>query len=181
MEETLENIIHHCKNNNRKAQEKLYKLLSAKVYALCLRYVAVEDAKDALHDAFYTAFTKINQYKNIGSFEGWLKQIAVNICLQKLQKQHFFIEGDIIEEAEEITIHTTENFTQEQVLSLLQEMPLRYKTVFNLFLIEKFSHQEIAKMLQISEGTSKSNLFKAKKWMQQKLVENQNMRKKYEK
>ncbi len=173
MEETLENIIAQCKNHNRKAQETLYNLLSAKIYALCLRYLATEDAKDALHDAFFIAFTKINQYKNKGSFEGWLRQIAVNICLQKLKKQHFFVDGELIEETEEIEINTTENFTQEQILALLQQMPLRYKTVFNLFLIEKFSHQEIARMLQINEGTSKSNLFKAKKWMKQKLLETQ--------
>ena len=139
-----------------------------------MRYVSVEDAKDVLHDTFYIAFTKINQYKNTGSFEGWLKQIAVNICLQKLQKQHFFTDGELVEETEDIEILTeTKQFTQEQILTFLQQMPSRYRIVFNLFLIEKFSHQQIGKMLQISEGTSKSNLFKAKKWMKQKLLENQ--------
>lgn len=165
MKDNLELYIKKCVENDREAQLKLYQLLSPVLYGLCLKYMRNEhDAKDVFQEAFVIAFQKIGQYKFEGSFEGWIKRIFINKLLETLKKKKkdvLFLDvfdTDVIEE-EELELAPIE---QEKLLEYIQELPDQYRMVFNLFVFEKMKHKEIAKQLEITEGTSKSNLNRAK-------------------
>jgi RNA polymerase sigma factor (sigma-70 family) len=180
----LANIIEGCKRRDKKAQSKLYELFSPGLFALCMRYVENQsDAEDILHDTFIKVFSKIDNYEPKGSFESWLKTIFVNDSLKFLRsrsKSSVFEnelmgheEGGTTDE-EALTIKESilnAGFSKMDLLQVLQELPDGYRLVFNLFYFEKYGHKEISKMLDISEGTSKSQLFKAKKVLQVKLYE----------
>ncbi len=160
---SLDILIQKCKKNDTKAQSEIYKLFSGKLFAVCLKYSRNHaDAEDNLQDAFVTIFKKISQYKKKGSFEGWLKRIAVNTALQKYRRKGVFnivneddIE-DIVVEIEDYSIDI--NF----LLKSIQELPDRYRHVFNLYVLDGYSHKETAKMLDITTGTTKSNLARAR-------------------
>lgn len=166
----LEDLIEKCKKEDPQAQGKLYSLFSSKLYAVCLKYSpnAVE-AQDNLQDAFITIFQKIGQYQHKGSFEGWIKRIAVNTVLQKYRKERVFeiVNEEAIEDAE-VEIDETD-ITLDYLLKLIQELPNRYRMVFNLYVLDGYSHQETADMLEISVGTSKSNLARAKMILKSKI------------
>lgn len=167
----LELLIEKCKKNDTKAQSELYKLFSGKLFALCLKYSRnYVEAEDNLHDAFVTIFEKISQYKYKGSFEGWLKRIVVNTALQRYRGKSVFnivnennIEEDIIE------IEDDNDVGIDFLLLSIQELPDRYRLVFNLYALDGYSHKEIAKMLDISTGTTKSNLSRARKILKNKI------------
>jgi len=160
---SLDQLIHDCKKNDTNAQSDLYKLFSSKLFALCLKYSRTRvEAEDNLQDAFVTIFKKIVQYKNKGSFEGWLKRITINTALQ-----HYRHEGvlDIINEneIEDVIVEIDEGkISLDFLLKSIQELPDRYRLVFNLYVLDGYSHKEIADMLNISLGTSKSNLSRAR-------------------
>ena len=154
------------------AQAKVYQLFSGKLFALCLKYSKnYEDAEDTLQDSFLTIFEKINQYKNKGSFEGWMKRITINTALQKYrEKSHLrIIKEEDIESGEITTSVDNEDMSLDFLLSCVQQLPDRYRLVFNLYALDSFSHKEIAEMLKISEGTSKSNLSRARVLLKQKV------------
>ncbi|WP_340076085.1 sigma-70 family RNA polymerase sigma factor [Leptobacterium sp. I13] len=159
----IEKLIEDCKNQDRKAQQQLYKLFGSKIYSICLRYSKNKaDAEDSLQDSFLTIFDKIGRYKHKGSFEGWMCRIAINTVLQKFRKERVFdLISDEVEEDTEVIIEGS-HLDINYLLKLIQKLPDRYQAVFNLYVIDGFSHKEIAEKLNISEGTSKSNLSRAR-------------------
>jgi len=169
----LDQLIKKCKNKNAKAQEQLYQLYGSKLFSICLKYSKdYASAEDTLQDAFITIFDKINQYKNTGSFEGWIKRITINTALQKYRKQKLF---EIIneEQIEEVEIDLEEEeISLDYLLKIIQQLPDRYRLVFNLYVLDGYSHKEIAKMLEISIGTSKSNLARARYILKDKIESN---------
>ena len=167
----IERLLHECKKNNTQAQEQLYKLLAPKLFAVCLKYSRNhEEAQDNLQESFLIIFDKLKQFKNEGSFEGWAKRLVVNYVLQQYRKQGTFLElvSDNIFVVEEIEIED-ESITMEFLLKIIQELPDRYRLIFNLYVVDGYSHKEIAKMLEINEGTSKSNLARAKMILKEKI------------
>ena len=167
----IERLLHECKKNNTQAQEQLYKLLAPKLFTVCLKYSRNhEEAQDNLQESFLIIFDKLKQFKNEGSFEGWAKRLVVNYVLQQYRKQGTFLElvSDNIFVVEEIEIED-ESITMEFLLKIIQELPDRYRLIFNLYVVDGYSHKEIAKMLEINEGTSKSNLARAKMILKEKI------------
>lgn len=160
---SIKQLIQKCKKQDIKAQEQLYRLYSHKLFAVCLKYSkGYPQAEDNLQDAFLVIFEKISQYKHKGSFEGWMKRITINVALQKYRKQTVFEiirEEDIKEPEIEID---NEEVSLDFLLGIIQQLPNRYRQVFNLYALDGFSHKEISKILNISTGTSKSNLARAR-------------------
>lgn len=160
---SLNQLIENCKRNDTKAQGELYKLFASKLFSLCLKYSRNHaEAEDNLQDAFITIFNKIEQYKGKGSFEGWLKRITVNTALQRYRSQKVF---DIVNEntVEDVEVDIEEsNYSIDYLLQIIQELPDRYRLVFNLYVLDGYSHKDIAEMLKINVGTSKSNLARAR-------------------
>jgi RNA polymerase sigma-70 factor (ECF subfamily) len=167
---SLEQLIEECKKNDVKAQSQIYKLFASKLFSFCLKYSKnYAEAEDNLHDAFVTIFKKISQFKNIGSFEGWMKRITINTALQRYRSVGVF---DIVNEnqIEEETIEVDEDSIKiDFLLRIIQELPNRYRLVFNLYVLDDYSHKEIAEMLNISTGTSKSNLARARMILKEKI------------
>lgn len=169
----IEQLIHECSNNNTKAQEQVYRLLAPKLFAVCLKYSRnYEEAQDNLQESFLILFDKIKQYKSSGSFEGWAKRIVINYVLQQYRKQNIFeIVSEKIPAEEEIEIDD-ENISLEFLTKIIQELPDRYRLVFNLYVLDGYSHKEISEMLEINIGTSKSNLARAKAILKNKIESN---------
>jgi RNA polymerase sigma factor (sigma-70 family) len=165
---SLNQLIENCKTDDTKAQGELYKLFSSKLFSICLKYSRnYAEAEDNLQDAFLTIFAKIEQYKHKGSFEGWLKRITVNTVMQQYRKEKVF---EIVNEdvAEEIDIEIEEDSVSlDFLLKCIQELPDRYRLVFNLYVLDGYSHKEIASMLNINIGTSKSNLARARQQLKE--------------
>lgn len=170
----IKQIIQRCKKQDIKAQEELYRLYSHKLFAVSLKYSgSFQQAEDNLQDAFLMIFRKIEQYKSKGSFEGWLKRIVITTALQKYRKQAVFeiIREDHLSEPEiEIDEDTV---SVDFLLKIIQDLPERYRQVFNLYALDGFSHREIAELLNISTGTSKSNLARARVILKKNIEANQ--------
>lgn len=170
---STEELITRCQDNDRQAQELLYRQYSSVLYGMCLKYAPNQmEAEDNLQDAFITIFQRIGQYQGKGSFEGWMKRIAINTVLQKYRQKRLYDlpADDLIEEK------LDENLDDGSValplpflLSIIQELPERYRLVFNLYVLDGHTHKEIAELLGISDGTSKSNLARARQLLQQKI------------
>ena len=148
------------------AQSEIYELYADVLFGICLKYSRnYQDAEDTLQDSFLIIFDKITQYNKKGSFEGWLKRIAINTALQKYRKKtplELVKEVTDIEDLVEIDFKD-KNLDIDFLLNLIQQLPDQYRLVFNLYVLDSYSHKEISKMLNISEGTSKSNLSRARK------------------
>tara|TARA_R100000935_G_C2773398_1_gene138603 strand:+ start:31 stop:573 length:543 start_codon:yes stop_codon:yes gene_type:complete len=171
---SLNQLIHNCKKQDVKAQEQLYRLYANKLFAVCLKYSSsYQQAEDNLQDGFMIIFEKIKQYQDKGSFEGWMKRIMINTTLQKYRKQTVFeivneehlSEPDIEIDEDEVSV--------DYLLNIIQELPERYRQVFNLYAMDGFSHKEISEMLQITTGTSKSNLARARIILKEKIEASQ--------
>jgi len=171
----LEQLIHECTKNNTKAQEQLYHLLAPKLFAVCLKYSrSYEEAQDNLQEAILLIFEKIGQYKNSGSFEGWAKRVVINYVLQQYRNQKVFeIVSEKIPDTDDVEIED-ENISIEFLTKIIQELPDRYRLVFNLYVMDGYSHKEIAEILDINIGTSKSNLARAKAILKDKIESNNN-------
>jgi RNA polymerase sigma factor (sigma-70 family) len=160
---SLEQLIEHCKKNDAKAQSQIYKLYSGTLFSLCLKYSKnYVEAEDNLQDAFVTIFKKIAQFKSLGSLEGWMKRIVINTALQRYRSVGVF---DIVNEdqIEDVSIEIDEDSVSiDFLLGIIQALPDRYRLVFNLYVLDDYSHKEIAEMLNIATGTSKSNLARAR-------------------
>jgi len=156
------------------SQSQVYQLFAGKLFALSLKYCRnYQDAEDVLQDSFINAFHKIHQFKNKGSFEGWLRRIVITTALQKYKEHsplHVLKDENYMEE--EVTLDES-SVSLDVLLTFIQSLPDRYRLVFNLYVLDNYSHKEISEMLSISEGTSKSNLFRAKKILKSKLEEYQ--------
>lgn len=174
----LNELIEQCRQNDVSAQAKVYQMFSGKLFALCLKYSKnTADAEDVLQDSFITIFKKVSQYKGAGSFEGWLKRITINTALQKYrQKSRLEVVRNDELPTEEVYVEVQEDIETDFLLGLIQQLPDRYRLVFNLYVLDHFSHKEIAEMLEISEGTSKSNLSRARAILQEKVIEYQKKR-----
>ncbi|MFL9830769.1 sigma-70 family RNA polymerase sigma factor [Flavobacterium sp. ST-87] len=158
---------------HRDAQRQVYELMAPKLYRTCKRYLKKEEEiEEALADAFYTIFTKLDQLKEWGAFESWSRKITVNHCLATIKKKTNFnlYLDDVSMISQPFTDEVTE-LEEEDLLHLLDQLPEGCKTIFNLFVIEGYAHKEIAAMLHISEGTSKSQL-NASKTKLKELVNN---------
>ena len=168
---SLEQLIKKCIKQDAKAQSQLYKQYASKLFSVCLKYSNnYVEAEDNLHDAFITVFSKIDQYKNKGSFEGWLKRIAINTSLQRYRENVGVF--DIVNEGniEDVTVDINdEDVNIDFLLQIIQELPDRYRLVFNLYVLDGYSHVEISKLINISTGTSKSNLARARMILKEKI------------
>lgn len=166
---TEKELVEACLRNEPKAQEELYRRFSSVMFAICMRYGKnQENAADMLQDSFIRVFTNLKNFRFEGSFEGWMKRVAVTTCLDwnKKVKSEPFTED--IDAAMFISSQNQifENLEAKSLISMLQILPAGYRTVFNLYALEGFSHAEISEMLGISESTSKTQLFKARKILQ---------------
>lgn len=167
---SLEELIKRCKEQNRKAQEELYRKYSSVLFGMCLKYSKNKtEAEDNLHDSFMTIFDKIDQYNNRGSFEGWMKRITVNTVLQKYRKERHL---DVVSEnmGQEVDIDTHDApISLSLLLGFIQELPNKYRLTFNLYVLDGYSHKEISEMLGTSTGTSKSNLARARMILKERI------------
>lgn len=170
----IEQLINDCKRRNTKAQEQVYKTLSPKIFAVCLKYSrSYAEAQDNLQEGFLLIFEKIDKYEFKGSFEGWCKRVVINYVLQQYRNQNVF---EIISEniPDETSLEIEDDTVSIEFLTkIIQELPDRYRLVFNLYVMDGYSHKEIAQMLGISVGTSKSNLARAKGILKEKIELNE--------
>ncbi len=170
-----EELIKRCRRKDRAAQKLLFEKYSDKMFGVCKRYVKNhEDAEDVLVEGLFKVLTKLDKYKGTGSFEGWIRRILVNECLMHLRKKHNF---RMTVEVSNIDIQTRANIEDDMaaqdILNLLDLLPIGYRTVFNMYVLEGFKHKDIAEQLGISINTSKSQLLLARKRLQTLIKKNQ--------
>lgn len=168
----LDEIVKSCQKGKSSAQKQMYDALSGKMYAVCLRYCKDRtEAEDCLQEGFIKVFNNIGKFKFNGSFEGWVRRIIVNTVIEVYRKKRPEVLVD------EFPILTDENevnafdvgLSQDELMEMIQQLPPRYKIVFNLYVLDGFSHAEIAETIGISIGTSKSNLARARKWLKENI------------
>lgn len=161
-------LINRAKKQEREAQEELFTIHSPKMLGVCRQYVKdLHHAEDLMLQGFYKVFTNLSTFKGDGSFEGWIRKIMVNTCVSYLRKKNPIQLSDEEYVFNEVVIENIENTTVEDIQKLIDELPEGYKIVFNLYAIEGYKHSEIAEKLKITESTSKSQLHKARKWLQE--------------
>jgi RNA polymerase sigma-70 factor (ECF subfamily) len=170
----IKNIINGCLNGNRRDQELLYRRHAPKLYAVCLQYSGNdEEARDILQEGFIKIFENLTHYKYEGSFEGWMRRIIVNTALERFRSRHNLYRVDDIDQIPEPDAEPdNEDYAGLEAVDLMEiirELPPKYRMVFNLFAIEGYSHKEISQMVNISEGTSKSNLARARIILQRRV------------
>jgi RNA polymerase sigma factor (sigma-70 family) len=168
-------ILAACIDGNRNAQRLLYEHFSAKMFGVCLRYASdYHNAEDILQESFVKVFNNLDKYRGSGSFEGWLKRICINTAIEHCRKakawQHTCELEDACASSAEVSANS--RLAKDELLKLVQRLPMGYRTIFNLYAIEGYSHKEIAEMLRISEGTSKSQLARARDTLQKMLHRN---------
>lgn len=156
-------------------QEELYLRFSPKMYAVCFRYAAnATDAQDLLQEGFIKVYRNLHRFRAEGSFEGWIRRVFVNTSIEHYRKKS--LQLSTVSEKEEATIEdpdisALDQMAERDILRIIQELSPGYKTVFNLYVVEGYSHKEIGEMLGISEGTSKSQLARAKSILQKKIAQ----------
>jgi len=161
--------------NNRHAQHQIYSKFSPKMLSVCRQYIKdLHQAEDIMITAFMKVFTSLKNFEHKGSFEGWIRRIMINECISfiRVQKKVKFIEDE--EYFEERYNNIESQFSVEDIQFLIDNLPDGYRMVFNLYAIEGFKHQEIATMLGINEGTSKSQLSHARKMLQEQINKQKN-------
>ncbi len=172
MRENLNDIIEGCKIEDRVAQANLYKRFAPALYAICLRYCShTQDAEDCLHDGFMKIFSQIRKYKNNVPFEGWIKRLMINFCIDKYRRR---VMMESIDESHFEGYETEDDdfgADEDMLLEALSVLPPRYRAIFNLFAIENYSHKEIAEEFNIAESTSRSNYLRAKRIVSKKMTE----------
>ncbi|MBS1655086.1 MAG: sigma-70 family RNA polymerase sigma factor [Bacteroidetes bacterium] len=155
---------------NRQAQSALYEMFSPKMFVVCMRYArSREEAEEVLQEGFLKVFQFLHQFKNAGSFEGWIRKIMVNCALQRLRSKSQLapvLQIEAYDNNFKVDEHTESRISAKELLELVMLLPPAYKMVFNLYVFEGYKHKEIAEMLGISEGTSKSNLSDARAFLQ---------------
>lgn len=166
---TLEALIKGCEAGDSRAQRVLYERFSGRMLSICMRYMGRRDkAEDVMINAFMKIFDKIGSYKAEGSFEGWMRRVVVNDCLSEIRKErNMYLEVSVEEVSEEPDFDLLDGYLEaEDLLRMVEELPVGYRTVFNLYAIEGYSHKEIGEQLGISENTSKSQLSRARTLLQ---------------
>lgn len=167
---SLKELISGCKKGDRKSQEQLYKNYASILFGICLKYSRSKvEAEDNLHDSFMTIYDKIGQYKSKGSFEGWMKRIAINTVLQKYRKEQHLkvISENLMEEIELDSAYG--DISLQTLLKYIQELPNKYRLTFNMYVLDGYSHKEISEELGTSLGTSKSNLARARMILKERI------------
>jgi RNA polymerase sigma-70 factor (ECF subfamily) len=177
----LQALIDGCLKGDRRSQQAIHKMFYGKMKAICMRYTRDNDqAMDIVQDGFIKVFNSLDKYTGVGSFEGWMRRIIVNLCIDRFRR----LKRDVVLFEDSVTLENYEdnlddevdeedneiyNITQEQIIEAMQQLSPAYRTVFNLYVFENYSHQDIAEALEISIGTSKSNYAKARKNMKKLL------------
>lgn len=170
--EDLDKIVRDCAAGDVRAQEKLYRRLAPVMYGVCLRYARdAAEAEDNLQDGFVKVFTHIRDFRFQGSLEGWVRRIMINVSLEKYRKQH------LVNSVEDVGIYAgelhandiLEKISAGELTELIQQLPPRYRMVFNLYVMEGMNHQQISEEMGITTGTSKSNLARARELLQKKV------------
>jgi len=173
-----ENIIAGCIAGDRSMQKLLYSKYASVMLSICMRYCKSKDeAEDVLQDGFIKVFGSISNFRKEGSFEGWIKRIIVNTALNNCRdnlKRNNHLCIDDIEETVRLQDINNDSLSENELLKMIQELPEGYKMVFNLYAFEGYSHKEIGDLLGISESTSKSQLSRARMFLQNKLKEYNN-------
>ena len=179
--EQLKAIIDGCLQNDRRSQEQLFKLFYGKMLPVCIRYVSDRDtAQEVLQEGFIKVFEKLGAFDHKGSFEGWIRRIVANTAIDAIRKSkkdpyRTDNDNDFKIGAEDLMVDREEMETldlkAEVAMAAVQKLSPAYRAVFNLYVLEEYSHKEIGAILGISEGTSKSNLAKAKMNLQKILSE----------
>ncbi len=177
LQDPYSSLVAKCRKQDRRAQRELYEKLSMRMFPVCLRYMGErEQARDVLHDGFITLFSKLSDYRGEGMFEGWARRIFVTACLMQLRKtdilkQAVQIDGESskAEATLELDPEETAQMDADKLMEMIVSMPDGFRTVFNLYAIEGFSHKEISKMLNLSEGGCRSQLSRARAWLQERI------------
>jgi RNA polymerase sigma factor (sigma-70 family) len=172
--ESLEEIIEGCKKGKQIAQKHLFERYSGRMFGLCLYYTRnTEEAEDILHDGFIRIFENIDKFRD-GNLEAWMKRIFINLALSRFRRMGRVTAVEDLSrvESSEGNVYHEAHMQHDELLQLVRKLPPQYQLVFNLYAIQGYSHKEIADMLKIDEGTSKSNLSRARKILQTKLKEN---------
>lgn len=155
-------------------QEELYRRFAPKMYAVCMRYANnADDAQDLLQEGFIKVYRNLEKFRAEGSFEGWVRRVFVNTSIEHFRRKNTLYsitekEENVIEDSD---ITALDNLAEKDIIALVQELSPGYRTVFNMYVVEGYSHKEIGKILGISEGTSKSQLARAKAILQKKVQE----------
>jgi len=172
--ENLKILIDGCRKGNASSQEKLYRQFSEAMYGLCLQYASnEEDAKDILQDGFLKVFRKIKQVKEPKALPGWIRRIMINTALERYRSQivleRIDHQHEYLDRPDDDSV--LDQLSAETLVELIRSLTPKYRMVFNLYAVEGYSHKEISEMLNISEGTSKSNLSRARSILQEKVIE----------
>jgi RNA polymerase sigma factor (sigma-70 family) len=175
LDKELIEIIEQCQKNDRKAQELLYRRYSNVLFSICLRYSGnYENAQDVFQEGFILIFKKITQYSFSGSFEGWIKRVMVNLNLEKHRQKEIWLteieENMPLIDEEDNDLNDFQNVNYQDLIKYVQNLPTQYRQVFNLYVFEEYTHNEIAESLKISPGTSKSNLSRAREILRKELM-----------
>ena len=171
-------LIDLCIKGDRNAQRVIYDRLASRMFPVCIRYVSDRTvAEDILQDGFITLFSKIDSYKGNGSFEGWARKIFVNTALMYLRKKDALKMSEELENARNLSSDLSsqmQNIGYKELMKLITSLPAGFRTVFNMYVIEGYSHKEIADMMNITETTSRTQLSRARLWLQSKIKEQEN-------
>ena len=173
---TEEKLLIGCKSGSTKAQEALYHHFSPTMFGICLRYGSdYHTAEDILQDGFVKVFKNIPNFRNEGSLEGWIRRIFVNTAIEYYRKRTRSFRFSPLEVVADKSVEDVQLYSLErdELLGLIQQLPDGYRLVFNLYVIEGFSHQEISEKLQVNLGTSKSQLARAKKYLRKLIIAQQ--------
>ena len=172
-------LIESCKRGDRASQKAVYDRLASRMFPVCIRYAGDrESAQDILQDGFITLFSKLDDFKGDGSFEGWARKIFVTTALMYLRKKDVLKISDELDQAKGMkaeTVTQTQNLGYKELMELIMTLPPGFRTVFNLYALEGYSHKEIGEMLGISETTSRTQLSRARTWLQNKIKERENV------
>lgn len=176
---TQEELIKGCIRREAAAQKAVFDLYAGRMLGVCQRYARnTMDAEDMLQDAFIKVFEKIKQFKNEGSFEGWIRRIVVNTALKKYtvsrySREMFDKDIEAFEEYYQADALAFTSLSEKEILALIHALPDGYRIIFNLYVMEGYRHEEIAEMLQINSGTSRSQLAKARAMLQKQILASQ--------
>lgn len=156
---------------DRKAQRQLFEQFAPKMLSVCRQYIRCQDlAEEVMLAGFFKVFTHLNEFQNKGSFEGWIRRIMINECISHLRRENriTFVSEAKLENTSDYSVEIDSDLEVDDIQRLIDELPEGYKTIFVLYVVEGYKHGEIAEMLEISESTSKSQLYKARKMLQKK-------------
>ena len=169
-------LITGCKKGETWAQKQVYELYASDMFSVCVRYVSDrETARDLLQDGFIKIFTKADSYSGTGSFAGWIRRIFVTTALEYLRQNKAFLESASLDDLsyliEDEDVSILDKISADDLMTCVSNLPNGYRTVFNLYALEGYSHAEIANLLNISENTSRSQFMRARKILQEKVRE----------